>query len=144
MRLLIDHNGTLWAGTGDSLDRFDARTERFTTYKLEPQSSVLILELIEDREGKMWIGTESSGLRHFDPVTGQQTIFEHKTNHPGTLSDNHVNSVHFDRSGTMWVGTQNGLDKLDPQTGTFSAITQRDGLPGNAVGQLAWPTVCLR
>jgi ligand-binding sensor domain-containing protein len=58
MRLLIDHNETLWAGTGDSLDRFDARTERFATYKLEPQSSVLILELIEDRDGKMWIGTE--------------------------------------------------------------------------------------
>ena len=134
MRLLIDHNGTLWAGTGDGLDRFDARTERFTTYKLEPQSSVLILELIEDRDGKMWMGTESSGLRHFDPVTDQQTIFEHKTNQPGTLSDNRVNSVHFDRSGTMWVGTQNGLDKLDPQTGRFNGITQRDGLPGNAVG----------
>ena len=134
MRLLIDHNGTLWAGTGDGLDRFDARTERFATYKLEPQSSVLILELIEDRDGKMWVGTESSGLRHFDPVTGQQTIFEHKTNHPDTLSDNRVNSVHFDRSGTMWVGTQNGLDKLDPQTGRFSAITQQEGLPGNAVG----------
>ena len=134
MRLLVDHNGMLWAGTGDGLDRFDARTEHFVTYKLEPQSSVLILELIEERDGKMWIGTESSGLRHFDPVTGQQTIFEHKTSRPGTLSDNRVNSVHFDRSGTMWVGTQNGLDKLDPQTGRFSAITQRDGLPGNAVG----------
>jgi ligand-binding sensor domain-containing protein/signal transduction histidine kinase len=134
MRLLVDHNGTLWVGTADGLDRFDAQTEHFVTYKLEPQSSVLILELIEDRDGKMWIGTESSGLRHFDPITGQQTIYEHNVNRPGTLSDNRVNSVHFDRSGTMWVGTQNGLDKLDPQTGMFSAITQRDGLPGNAVG----------
>jgi signal transduction histidine kinase/ligand-binding sensor domain-containing protein len=134
MRLLIDHNGTLWVGTGNGLDRFDSEADRVATYKLEPQSSVLILELIEDRDGKMWIGTESSGLRHFDPATGQQTTFEHKTNHPGTLSDNRVNSVHFDRSGTMWVGTQNGLDKLDPQTGRFNAITQQDGLPGNAVG----------
>jgi signal transduction histidine kinase len=50
------------------------------------------------------------------------------------LSDNRVNSVHFDRSGSLWVGTQNGLDKLDPQTGRFSAFTQRDGLAGNAVG----------
>ena len=134
MRLLVDHNGTLWAGTADGLDRFDARTEHFVTYKLDQQSSVLVLELIEDRDGKMWIGTESSGLRHFDPITGQQAIYEHNANRPGTLSDNRVNSVHFDRSGTMWVGTQNGLDKLDPQTGMFSAITQRDGLPGNAVG----------
>jgi ligand-binding sensor domain-containing protein/signal transduction histidine kinase len=133
MRLLLDHNGTLWAGTEDGLDRFDPATEHFTTYKLEPRS-VLILELIEDREGKIWIGTDSSGLRRFDPATGQLASYEHSTNVPGALSDNRVNSVHFDRSGTMWVGTQNGLDELDPQTGRFSAFTQRDGLSGNAVG----------
>jgi signal transduction histidine kinase len=52
----------------------------------------------------------------------------------GTLSDNRVNSVYFDRSGTMWVGTQNGLDKFDSKTGTFTVYTRRDGLPGNAVG----------
>jgi ligand-binding sensor domain-containing protein/signal transduction histidine kinase len=134
MRLLVDHNGTLWAGTADGLNRFDALTERFTPYKLEPQSSIPYLELIEDRDGKMWIGTQSSGLRHFDPATGQLTIYQHNRNLPGTLSDDRVNSVHFDRSGTMWVGTQNGLDKLNPQTGRFSAFTQQDGLPGNAVG----------
>jgi ligand-binding sensor domain-containing protein/signal transduction histidine kinase len=134
MRLLVDHNGTLWAGTADGLNRFDAVTEHFTGYKLEPQSSVLCLELVEDREGKMWIGTEASGLRHFDPVTGRFAVYEHDKNVPGTLSDHRVNSVHFDRAGTMWVGTQNGLDKFNPQTGSFSAFTQRDGLPGNAVG----------
>jgi ligand-binding sensor domain-containing protein/signal transduction histidine kinase len=134
MRLLVDHNGTLWAGTSDGLNRFDALTERFTPYKLEPQSSIPYLELIEDREEKIWIGTESSGLRHFDPATGQLAIYQHNRNLPGTLSDDRVNSVHFDRSGTMWVGTQNGLDKLNPQTGRFSAFTQQDGLPGNAVG----------
>jgi signal transduction histidine kinase/streptogramin lyase len=133
-RLLVDHNGTLWAGTDDGLNRFDAVTEHFTTYKLEPQSGVPYIELVEDRQGKIWIGTESSGLRHFDPATGQFAEYEHDENFPGTLSDNRVNSVHFDRSGTMWVGTQNGLDKFNPQTGSFSAFTQRDGLPGNAVG----------
>jgi ligand-binding sensor domain-containing protein/signal transduction histidine kinase len=133
MRLLLDHNGTLWAGTADGLDRFDPGTERFTTYKHEPRS-VLILELIEDHAGKIWIGTDLSGLLRFDPATGQVAIYTHITNATGTLSDNRVNSVHFDRSGIMWVGTQNGLDKLDPETGRFTALTQRDGLAGNAVG----------
>jgi len=134
MRLFIDHKGVLWAGTSDGLDRFDALAERFTTYRFEPQSSLLILELIEDRQGKLWIGTESSGLRQFDPATGQLSIYRHDRGLPGTLSDNRVNSVHIDRSGTMWVGTQNGLNRFDAHTGGFSALTQRDGLPGNAVG----------
>jgi signal transduction histidine kinase/ligand-binding sensor domain-containing protein len=134
MGLLVDRNGTLWAATGDGLDRFDSRTERFTAYKLGPQRNVFCLNLVEGPEGKIWIGTESSGLLHFDPATGQFVTYEHNRDLAGTLSDNRVNSVHFDRSGTIWVATQNGLDKLDPQTGRFTAFTQRDGLPGNALG----------
>jgi signal transduction histidine kinase/ligand-binding sensor domain-containing protein len=133
-RLLVDHSGTLWAATWDGLNRFDAATERFTTYKLDQQNKKLAyLDLAEDRKGDLWLGTHYSGLHHFDPATGKFTVYEHDINRPGTLSDNRVNSIHFDRSDTMWVGTQNGLNKLDPKTNTFTVYTQRDGLPGNAV-----------
>ena len=134
-RLLIDHNGTLWVATNDGLNRFDAATGRFTVYKPDPPNSIVdYLELVEDQNGALWLGTDSSGLHRFDPATAQFTGYEHDMDRPGTLSDNRVNSVHFDRSGTMWVGTQNGLDKFDSKTGTFTVYTQRDGLPGNAVG----------
>jgi hypothetical protein len=33
----------------------------------------------------------------------------------------------------MWVGTQNGLDRFDPETRSFEAFYERDGLPGNVV-----------
>ena len=133
-RLLVDHNGTLWAATGDTLNRFHAATERFTAYKLDPQRNLFYQELVEDREGTLWLGTDSSGLRRFDPATSQLTVYQHDMNRPGTLSDNRVNSVYFDASGTMWLGTQNGLNKFDRKKGTFTAYTRRDGLPGNAVG----------
>ena len=100
-RLVVDHSGTLWAATWDGLNRFDAATERFTSYKPNPQSRTLYyLELTEDREGALWLGTHTSGLHRFDPATGQFTIYEHDIDRPGTLSDNRVNSVYFDRSGT--------------------------------------------
>ena len=134
-RLLVDHNGTLWVATNDGLNRFNAATGRFTVYKPDPPKNIVdYLELVEDRKGALWLGTDSSGLHRFDPATGQFTSYEHDMDRPGTLSDNRVNSVHFDRSGTMWVATQNGLDKFDSKTGTFTVYTQRDGLPGNAVG----------
>lgn len=133
-RLLIDHNGTLWVATDDGLNRFNAATGRFTVYKLDPQRRMSYLELVEDRKWALWLGTDSSGLNRFDPATGQLTRYEHDINRPESLSDNRVNSVHFDRSGTMWVSTQNGLDKFDSKTGTFTVYTRRDGLPGNAVG----------
>jgi len=90
--------------------------------------------LVEDRNGALWLGTDSSGLHRFDPATGQFTKYEHDIDRPGTLSDNRVNSVYFDRSGTMWVGTQNGLDRFDSKTGIFTVYARRDGMPGNAVG----------
>jgi PAS domain S-box-containing protein len=134
-RLLVDHNGTLWVATNDGLNRFNAATGHFTVYKPDPPKSIVdYLELVEDRKGALWLGTDSSGLHRFDPATGQFTSYEHNMDRPGSLSDNRVNSVHFDRSGTMWVATQNGLDKFDSKTGTFTVYTQRDGLPGNAVG----------
>jgi hypothetical protein len=79
------------------------------------------------------LGTELSGLCHFDPATGQLAIYKYDRDLAGTLSDNRVNAVHLDRSGTVWVGTQNGLDKLDTRTGRFRVFTQHDGLPGNVV-----------
>ena len=134
-RLLVDHNGTLWVATNDGLNRFDAATGRFAVYKPAPPRRIVdYLELVEDQKGALWLGTDSSGLHRFDPATGQFTSYEHDMDRPSTLSDNRVNSVHFDRSGTMWVGTQNGLDKFDAKTGTFTVYTQRDGLPSNAVG----------
>jgi len=134
-RLLVDHNGMLWVATNDGLNRFNAATGRFTVYKPDPPRRIVdYLELVEDQKGALWLGTDSSGLHRFDPATGKFTGYGHDMDRPGTLSDNRVNSVHFDRSGTMWVGTQNGLDKFDSKTGTFTVYTQRDGLPGNAVG----------
>jgi len=41
--------------------------------------------------------------------------------------------VLFDHSGTMWVGTQDGLAKFDPRTATFKTYYEQDGLSGNAV-----------
>ncbi|MGB6691230.1 MAG: two-component regulator propeller domain-containing protein [Terracidiphilus sp.] len=134
-RFLVDRNGAFWVATDDGLNRFDGATGRFTVYKLDPQKRVVsYLDIAEDRKGVLWLGTNALGLERFDPATGQFSGYENDINRPGTLSDNRVNSVHFDRSGTLWVGTQNGLDKFDANTGTFTVYTQRDGLPGNAVG----------
>jgi streptogramin lyase len=134
MRLLEDHDGTLWVISSDGLNRFEKTRERFTTYRLDSKRSPFFLELIEDGERALWLGTKSSGLYRFDPATGHLTNYEHDMKRPGTLSDNRVNSVYIDRSGTMWVGTQNGLDKFDRKAGTFTVYTRRDGLSGNAIG----------
>jgi ligand-binding sensor domain-containing protein/signal transduction histidine kinase len=134
IQLLIDHAGTLWATTFDGLNRFDAATSQFTVYRVDKQSAAEIhIDVKEDRQGALWIGTHASGLQRFDPTTQEFTGYKHDANDPTSLSDNRVNSVHFDHFGTMWVGTQNGLGKLDPGTGAFKTWYEQDGLSGNVV-----------
>jgi PAS domain S-box-containing protein len=133
-QLLIDHAGTLWATTFDGLDRFDPATSHFTVYKPDKQSGIQRdIAIKEDRQGALWVGTHSSGLQRFDPATAQFTAYQHNANDPTSLSNNRVNSVHFDHSGTIWVGTQDGLDKFDPKTGRFKTYYEQDGLSGNVV-----------
>ncbi len=134
-RLFVDHAGTLWATTFDGLDRFDPATSHFTVYKLDKQSASQIdTEVKEDGHGGLWLGTHSSGLQRLDPVTGRFTaLYKHNANDPTSLSNNRVNSVYFDHTGTMWVGTQDGLDKFDPKTGGFKSYYEENGLSGNVV-----------
>src|SRR5215471_7874723 len=111
MRLMFDHEGTLWAATYGGVIRFDRATGSFITYTAEKQNTIQYQEIKEDSNGMLWLGAQS-GLHRFDPHTGRFTIYEHDLDNPRSLSDNRVNSVHFDRSGNMWVGTQNGLGQI--------------------------------
>ena len=133
-RLLIDRAGTLWVTTQNGLNRFDPVTSHFTVYKADKESAGHIdIDIKEDRQGALWLGTHYAGLQRFDPTTEQFTVYKHNANDPTSLSNNRVNSVHFDHSGTIWVGTQNGLGKFDPRTGRFKTYYEQDGLPGNVV-----------
>ena len=132
MRMIYDHEGSLWAAAYGGVGRLDPATGILTMYTPENQNTVQYQEIKEDSEGYFWLGAQS-GLHRFDPRTGQFKIYEHRMDDPKSLSDNRVNSVHFDHRGTLWVGTQNGLDRFDPITGTFQNYFGKDGLAGDVV-----------
>ena len=39
-----------------------------------------------------------------------------------------MDSIYRDSRGTLWIGTRDGLDRLNPN-GTFTKFTMKDGLP---------------
>lgn len=132
-RLLVDHDGTLWAATWDGLDRFDARTDRFTTFKADPHARELIyLAMAEGTQHDLWLGSYGFGLQHFDPKTTQFTTIG-SSDALGSLSDSEVNWVHLARTGAVWVATSNGLNEYDPATKRFTVYDARDGLASSAV-----------
>jgi signal transduction histidine kinase/ligand-binding sensor domain-containing protein len=134
-RIFIDHTGAMWVSTVDGLDRFDQTTGRFTVYKQDRNKVESYRSITEDKKGIFWIGGMwgTSGLIRFVPATGQFRVFLNKFGESNSLSDNTVDSSLQDRSGTLWIGTQNGLNKIDPETEFFSTYYMKNGLSGNAV-----------
>lgn len=57
MRLIFDHEGTLWAATFGGVSRFDNTTGNFITYTIGKQKSVQYQEIKEDGRGILWLGT---------------------------------------------------------------------------------------
>jgi ligand-binding sensor domain-containing protein/signal transduction histidine kinase len=135
LSLLIDHEGSLWAGTDDGLNRLDARTGRFTHFRSKSASveSRWYPVLAEGADGSIWMGTYTQGLQRLDVRTGEIAAYKYDPKARGSLSNNQVHALFVDHAGTLWVGSQNGLDRFDRNTGTFTTFGERDGLPNNAV-----------
>lgn len=129
--ILIDRSQRVWFATWGGLAQLDERTGTFRTYRpegLDPR----YLTLTEDGDGKLWLGSHHHGLHRFDPATKVFTLYPPEGTGRG-VSNGRINAIHVERGGTVWVGTQNGLDRLEPATGRIRSYHTKDGLPGNAV-----------
>jgi signal transduction histidine kinase len=131
--VLLDPRGMLWLGTVRwGLVRFDTHTRKFTTYPMDPkQPGNQAVNWTEDAYSDgthIWVASPT-GLFRFDPATGK--FSRHYTEKDG-LASNTVVAVLGDAQGNLWIGTVNGLSKLDPRTETFRNYDRYDGLQGNA------------
>src|SRR5690606_3704799 len=73
--------------------------------------SNLILALLEDDEGMLWV-TTSKGLVRFDPAAGEIKTF---TKANGLLSDQfNYNSAYRAPDGTLYFGSVKGLIRFNP------------------------------
>jgi signal transduction histidine kinase/ligand-binding sensor domain-containing protein len=134
-RTFEDHAGNLWVGTSDGLDLLDRAMQSFHVYQPERNGGLkqVYVRVAEDEKGTLWLGTLQSGLQHFDPVTHQFTVYKSNPSDPSALGDDSVAAVYVASTHLIWIGTGNGLNRLDPATGKFAAYDSRNGLSGNLI-----------
>jgi len=132
--LLLDSKGVFWIGTTMGLSRYDGKD--FATInipKVEVKevktvyASDRITALAEDKNGKLWIGTDGFGLYKFDGES-----FTTYTKEDG-LCDNTINELLIDKKGNLWIGTfWGGVSKYDGNT--FTNFTDNGVISGIEAG----------
>ena len=145
--IIPDGKGGLWIGTFGGLAHFDARTNTFTNYSNNPdkpaslsENKVVSLYLDSSRD-TLWIGTWGGGLNQLDlsdPLYAdpQLATFVHYRHNPQdrfSLSEDSVWTIHESPDGSLWLGTQLGLNRFNPSTKIFRHYTEKNGLPNNVV-----------
>ena len=119
--LALDGQGTVWVGMAQGFARVEKRPRhpyRFITHyprkadSLYQNSGNTVNTLADDRQGRLWLGTEKSGLLCFDRQTGR--FLPWAAQHAPELTSGSVRTIAVDRKGTLWVGTINGLHLIDP------------------------------
>ncbi len=123
-----DGTGNLWLGTQGGLSYFDRSSEVFTRHQRhtangENASFANVTTVFRDRLGVLWVGTLGGGLSKMNRHEGGQASFvhyQHDPNNSRSLSGNLVRAIYEDKSGVLWVGTQDhGLNQFDKASETF-------------------------
>jgi signal transduction histidine kinase/ligand-binding sensor domain-containing protein len=132
--LFVDRSGTLWVGTAASLERYEPRTDSFVHYRevlsgRTGSGAGGVLSIAQNGAGDLWVGTSRGGLVRLDPRSKQVTRYANDPRKPDSLSSDRVWSVAVDSTGTVWAGTEAGLNRLVHPSGRFEHYRHD---PGNS------------
>jgi signal transduction histidine kinase/ligand-binding sensor domain-containing protein/DNA-binding response OmpR family regulator len=144
--ILEDSRGNIWMGTkGDGLFKAEPLNSKRDQYKIkqfvadannpEAISHNSVYALLEDRNGRIWIGTFGGGLNLLDE-TGSAVKFYHYKNQLRTYPSNGYNRVRHlatDAGGKLWIGTTDGLLLFDPASKAFlsGSFVKYGKIPGD-------------
>jgi signal transduction histidine kinase/ligand-binding sensor domain-containing protein len=124
-KILVDLDGKLWVGTwGSGLERLDPATGEVEHFTAEPGrrdalNDNRIQALLLHSSGTFWIGTYFGGLSRLD-VERRTFRTWRADGSPATISNDRIWALAEAPDGAIWIGTEEGLDRLDPETGIFS------------------------
>jgi diguanylate cyclase (GGDEF)-like protein len=124
-----DRSGSLWVGTlTDGVSRANLGYhgfERYVPRDVDPDwvRSSNFVRSLGAAGTQLWLGLDD-GLALFDPATRKLVkTWRAHPRQPGALSSNVIYSIYQSpQDGPLWIGTSEGLNRLDRPDGQFKVI----------------------
>ncbi|MDX1684028.1 MAG: two-component regulator propeller domain-containing protein [Saprospiraceae bacterium] len=91
---------------------------------------------LECQEDTLWLGTSGQGLVKMRNVNEHLNSYVHEVNDPSGLPSNEINDLQFDKGGSLWIATDEGVTLLDISLDRFRTFRRSAGLPDNHIKAL--------
>ena len=127
-------DNSIWAGTSSGMARIDPDTYEVVNFRHDDNnpntlSHDRINGIKEDLNGNIWIAT-TDGLTKYNRENKTFRIFREKEG----LPSNQIRSMEMDDAGDIWVGSLNGISKVEISSGEENPVIinydVKDGLQG--------------
>jgi len=127
-----DKKGTLWFG-GSGLFKINVEsgeTKYFSNDPNDPESlsSAMVVTMLLDSRGTLWVGTWGGGMCKFNQKTEK---FKRYYKSEGGLPNSVVTGIIEDDEGYFWISTKGGMCRFNPIKETFESYYAQDGLQSN-------------
>ena len=128
--LMEDREGLLWIGTFTSgIYKYNRMKKLFGFIKIIDKYGNDLEEndisaICKDQSDNLWIGSFFAGIFQLNDKTGKVVHYQH-TSSSNSLIHNFINVIFADQKGFIWIGTTEGLDKLNPKTNEFTHFKHR-------------------
>ena len=117
-----DATGFIWIGTKNGLNRYDGNQFKIYHQRNSNISSNDIWELLIDSQSRMWITTSGGGVNLYNNLLNTFISYKNSDKQQNVISSNEVHTVYEDKKGTIWIGTDKGLDKYNEKEDKFTAV----------------------
>ncbi len=107
--ILIAHNSDVWLAMDDGLYQLDYRGNLIKNH-MKGYSVPTATKVLQDGQGDIWASSTSlqTGLIHIDSESGKFTEYNQKDSKHHGYTTNYIQSMFFDSSGILWIGTTKG------------------------------------
>jgi signal transduction histidine kinase/ligand-binding sensor domain-containing protein/DNA-binding response OmpR family regulator len=105
-----DDEDNIWIGS-NGLEVLD--TKKGSIRSINEVKNRKIKIICEDISGNLWIGFKYSGFARFNKINNSCRYFSHDPNDSLSLSEDRISCLYRDKSGRLWIGTIDGLNRLD-------------------------------